>query len=332
MKRRDSVSCWGAVRPSPASWGASVKTFFISHPDCLRHRAPSDHPECPERLDAIDDQLIASGLEPWLRHREAPLVTREQLLRVHDAAYVDALEQGIPGPGRWATLDGGDTYVGEHSLVAAQRAAGAVVLGVDLVLENSTHTAFCSVRPPGHHAGRDYGMGFCLFNNVAVGSMHALEAHGLARVAIVDFDVHHGNGTEDIVRDDPRFLFCSSFQHPFYPHTGADTRSENVINLPLPRDTDGSALRAVATERWFPALEAFDPDLVMISAGFDGHLEDDMANFRLVEADYEWLTRKLHGIAKRQCEGRLVSVLEGGYALSALGRSVVAHLKVLTEE
>ena len=308
-----------------------MKTFFISHPDCALHRAPSEHPECPERLAAIDDQLIASGIEPWLRHWEAPLVTREQLLRVHDAEYVDALEAGIPEPGRWVTLDGGDTYVGEHSLRAAQRAAGAAVLGVDLVLAHSTHTAFCAVRPPGHHAGRDYGMGFCLFNNVAVGAAHALEAHGLSRVAIVDFDVHHGNGTEDIFRDDARVLFCSSFQHPFYPHTGADTRSENILNLPMPRDTDGAALRSVVAERCLPALEAFRPELIMISAGFDGHLEDDMANFRLVEADYEWLTQQLHDIAKRHCEGRLVSVLEGGYALSALGRSVVAHLKVLAE-
>jgi acetoin utilization deacetylase AcuC-like enzyme len=308
-----------------------MKTFFISHADCALHRAPSGHPECPERLAAIDDQLIASGIEPWLRHREAPLVTREQLLRVHDAAYVDALEAGIPEPGHWATLDGGDTYVGEHSLKAAQRAAGAVVLGVDLVLAHSTHTAFCAVRPPGHHAGRDYGMGFCLFNNVAVGAAHALEAYGLSRVAIVDFDVHHGNGTEDIFRDDARVLFCSSFQHPFYPHTGADTRSENILNLPMPRDTDGAALRSVVAERCLPALEAFRPELIMVSAGFDGHLEDDMANFRLVEADYEWLTGALYDIAKRHCEGRLVSVLEGGYALSALGRSVVAHLKVLAE-
>lgn len=308
-----------------------MKLFFISHPHCLQHRAPSAHPECPERLAAIDDQLIASGLEPWLRHREAPLVTREQLLRVHDAAYIDALEEGVPGAGRWVTLDGGDTYYGEHSLEAARRAAGAVVLGVDLVLENATHTAFCSVRPPGHHAGRDYGMGFCVFNNVAIGALHALEGHGLSRVAIVDFDVHHGNGTEDIVRNDPRLLFCSSFQHPFYPHTGADCRSTNVINLPLPRDTDGASLRAVVAERCLPALDAFRPELVLVSAGFDGHLEDDMANFRLVEADYEWLTREIYGVARRHCEGRLVSVLEGGYNLSALGRSVVAHLKVLTE-
>ncbi len=308
-----------------------MKTFFISHPDCALHRAPSSHPECPERLAAIDDQLIASGVEPWLRHREAPLVTREQLLRVHDAEYIDALEAGVPETGRWATLDGGDTYVGEHSLKAAQRAAGAVILGVDLVLENSTHTAFCAVRPPGHHAGRDYGMGFCLFNNVAVGAAHALEVHGLSRVAIVDFDVHHGNGTEDIFRDDGRVLFCSSFQHPFYPHTGADTRSENVLNLPLPRDTDGAALRSAVEQRWLPALEAFQPELILVSAGFDGHLEDDMANFRLVEADYEWLTRQLYGLAGRHCEGRLVSTLEGGYNLSALGRSVAIHLKVLAE-
>ncbi len=308
-----------------------MKTFFISHPDCALHRAPLEHPECPERLAAIDDQLIASGIEPWLRHREAPLVTREQLLRVHDAEYVDALAAGVPEPGHWVTLDDGDTFMGEHSLQAAQRAAGAAVLGVDLVLAHSTHTAFCAVRPPGHHAGRDYGMGFCLFNNVAVGVAHALEAHGLSRVAIVDFDVHHGNGTEDIFRDDARVLFCSSFQHPFYPHTGADTRSENVLNLPMPRDTDGTALRSVVAERCLPALEAFRPELIMVSAGFDGHLEDDMANFRLVEADYEWFTQQLHEIAKRHCEGRLVSMLEGGYALSALGRSVVAHLKVLTE-
>lgn len=308
-----------------------MKTFFISHPDCALHRAPFEHPECPARLAAIDDQLIASGIEPWLRHREAPLVTREQLLRVHDAEYIDALEAGVPEPGHWATLDGGDTYVGEHSLKAAQRAAGAVVLGVDLVLANSTHTAFCAVRPPGHHAGRDYGMGFCLFNNVAIGAAHALEAHGLSRVAIVDFDVHHGNGTEDIFRDDARVFFCSSFQHPFYPNTGADTRSENILNLPLPRDTDGAALRNVVEERCFPALEAFQPELILVSAGFDGHLEDDMANFRLVEADYEWFTQQLHDIAGRHCEGRLVSTLEGGYNLSALGRSVATHLKVLAE-
>lgn len=308
-----------------------MNVFLISHPHCLWHRAPSAHPECPERVTAIDDQLIANGIEPFLRHKEAPLVTREQLLRVHDAAYIDALEAGIPQAGEWATLDGGDTYVGEHSMEAASRAAGAVVLGVDLILQHSTHSAFCNVRPPGHHAGRDYGMGFCLFNNIAIGAAHALEAHGLSRVAIVDFDVHHGNGTEDIFRDEPRVLFCSSFQHPFYPNRGGDTSSDHILNLPLPRDTDGAAWRQAIEAQCLPALEAFRPELILVSAGFDGHIEDDMANFRLVEADYEWCTRELHELARRHCDGRLVSVLEGGYALSALARSAATHVKVLTE-
>ncbi|AHE97728.1 histone deacetylase family protein [Thioalkalivibrio paradoxus] len=308
-----------------------MKLFFISHPDCPRHRGPGYHPESPERLAAIDDQLIASGIEPWLRHREAPYATREQLLRVHSAEYLDALAGAVPGPGEWTTLDGGDTYFGEHSLDAAHRAAGAVVLAVDLVLANSTHTAFCSVRPPGHHAGADYGMGFCVFNNVAVGAAHAMEGHGLSRVAIVDFDVHHGNGTEDIFRDEPRVLFCSSFQHPFYPHRGADTVSDHILNLPLPAGTDGAALRAAVEQHWLPALDAFRPELILVSAGFDGHLEDDMASFRLVESDYAWLTGALYDLAKRHCDGRLVSVLEGGYNLSALSRSVAAHLKVLSE-
>lgn len=308
-----------------------MHVYFISHPACMRHQAPAPHPECPERLGAIEDQLIASGVEPWLYHREAPPATREQLLRVHEAAYLDAVAAAVPPPGRWVALDSGDTYFGEHSLEAAYRAAGAVVMGVDRVLGRDTHTAFCSVRPPGHHAGPGYGMGFCVFNNVAVGAAHALEAHGLSRVAIVDFDVHHGNGTEDIFRDDPRVLFCSSFQHPYYPHSGADTRSEHILNLPMPRGTDGAALRAAVAERWLPALDAFRPELILISAGFDGHLEDDMADFRLVEADYEWLTRELRAIASRHCEGRIVSTLEGGYNLSALGRSVAAHLRVFTE-
>lgn len=308
-----------------------MNVYFLSHPVCLEHRAPMSHPECPERLGAIDDQLIASGIEPWVRHVEAPEATREQLLRVHDAAYLDALEAGVPAPGHWVTLDGGDTFFGEHSLEAALRAAGAVVHGVDLVMARETHTAFCSVRPPGHHAGRDYGMGFCVFNNVAVGAAHALAAHGLSRVAIVDFDVHHGNGTEDIFRGDPRVLFCSSFQHPFYPNLGADTPRDHILNLPLPRDTDGEQLCRAVEESWLPAIDSFQPELILVSAGFDAHLEDDMANFRLVEADYEWLTRKLRELALRHCEGRMVSTLEGGYNLSALGRSVATHLKALTE-
>lgn len=309
-----------------------MKLFYISHSDCSRHEVPLGHPEASARMDAIEDRLIAAGIEPWLRHREAPLVTREQLLRVHTAAYLDSLEAKQPAEGEWAVIDGGDTYMGPHSLTAAKRSAGGVVLGVDLVLEHSTHTAFCCGRPPGHHAGRDYGMGFCFYNNVAVGAAHALEAHGLKRVAIIDFDVHHGNGTEDIFQDDERVLFCSSFQHPFYPNRGGTMQSDRIINIPLPRDSDGMALRQAVSERCLPAIDAFRPEMILVSAGFDGHLEDEMANFRLVEADYEWITRELFALAREHCDGRLVSTLEGGYDLSALGRSVAAHLKVLTED
>jgi len=306
-----------------------MSVYFISHPDCQEHQVPSHHPECPERLSAIGDQLIASGVDPWLVHRDAPLASREQLLRVHSAEYLDELQAQQPGPGDMACVDGGDTFIGEHSLRAATRAAGAVVLGVDLVMEGRGDAAFCSVRPPGHHATRDRAMGFCLYNNIAVGAAHALQAHGLERVAIVDFDVHHGNGTDDIFLQEPRVLFCSSFQHPFYPHEGTEDRGGRRVNVPLPAGTRGEAFREAVRGQWLPALEGFSPQLILISAGFDGHLEDDMAGFGLVEADYEWVSAELRAVAQRHCEGRIVSSLEGGYALSALGRSVVAHLKAL---
>ncbi len=307
-----------------------MSLYFISHPACLEHHTPAHHPERPERLSAIDDQLITSGLGMWLDHREAPRVTREQLLRVHDGAYLDELAGLRPGPDETLCIDGGDTYVSAGSLEAASRAAGAVVHGVDLVMGDARNVAFCSVRPPGHHAGRDQAMGFCLYNNIAVGAAHALEAHGLERVAIADFDVHHGNGTDDIFLHEPRVLLCSTFQHPYYPHAGAEDRhGAPRVNVPLPAGTRGAAYRAAVSDRWLPALDAFRPQLLLISAGFDGHLEDDMAGFALVEADYEWVTRELRGIAERHAGGRIVSVLEGGYALSALGRSVVAHLKAL---
>jgi acetoin utilization deacetylase AcuC-like enzyme len=308
-----------------------MQLFFISHPACAQHRAPSAHPECPERLAAIDDQLMSSGIEPFLLHREAPPVTREQLLRVHSPDYLDTLMGLDVRDGQWTHLDGGDTYFGAGSLEAAYRAAGAGVLAVDLVLGAQSHKAFCSVRPPGHHAGRDYAMGFCVFNNVAIAAAHALATSALERVAIVDFDVHHGNGTEDIFRGDPRVLFCSTFQHPFYPHSGADSETANVVNVPLPRDTQGARFRTAVEEQVLPALETFKPQLLLISAGFDGHLEDEMANFRLVEADYAWVTRALVEVADRHADGRVVSMLEGGYALSALARSVVAHLRALAE-
>ncbi|MGD2119461.1 MAG: histone deacetylase family protein [Chromatiales bacterium] len=301
---------------------------LISHPDCLLHSMGPHHPESPARLYAIQDQLVASGLDILLQHVEAPLVTREQLLRVHDADYVDEVFNQQPDDGIiW--LDAGDTGMNRHSLNAARHAAGAVVMGVDIVLSDELNKAFCNVRPPGHHATHDQAMGFCIFNNIAVGAAHALEQHGLQRVLIIDFDVHHGNGTEDIFRHDKRILLCSSFQHPFYPNTGADTHSDHIINMPLTSGTDGAAWRSAIETHWLDAIEVFRPELILISAGFDGHAEDDMANFRLVEADYRWLTSKLVDVADRHCQGRIVSSLEGGYQLSALGRSVAAHIDAL---
>ncbi|MCR4376464.1 MAG: histone deacetylase family protein [Rhodospirillales bacterium] len=302
----------------------------ISHPACKLHDMGSLHPECPARLDAIEDQLISSGLSYVLGRREAPQATREELERVHDPAYIDHVFAVSPSSGL-AALDG-DTSMGPHSLEAALRAAGAVVCGVDLVMNQEASAVFCAVRPPGHHAERGRAMGFCIFNNVAIGAAYALDVKGLERVAIVDFDVHHGNGTEDIFKDDARVLFCSSFQHPFYPYSGADTVNPHIINLPFPAGASGSDFRERVEAEWLPALEQFAPQLIFISAGFDGHVEDDMSDMRLREQDYAWITERLIEIAQRHADGRIVSVLEGGYALHALARSVVTHLKAFLHE
>jgi len=304
---------------------------FISHPDCARHRVAAHHPETAERLAAVEDRLIASGLDSVVQHFDAPLVEREELARVHTEAYIDWIEASAPGRDEMVCLDEGDTVMTLHSLAAARRAAGAAVLGVDLVMEDRAHAGFCCVRPPGHHAERARAMGFCIFNNVAVGAAHALEHHGLDRVAIVDFDVHHGNGTEQIFRNDPRVLFCSTFQHPFYPFTGHEAETANLVDAPLPAGTKGGEFRAAIEEHWLPALEDFRPQLLMISAGFDGHADEDMAHFMLLDEDYVWITRRLVEAAQRHAEGRIVSCLEGGYALSALGRSAVAHVKALAD-
>jgi acetoin utilization deacetylase AcuC-like enzyme len=286
------------------------------------------HPECPARIHAIEDQLIASGLFGYLQHHEAPEVTREQLLRVHAAAYVDAIAAAAPQQGR-VELDG-DTSMNPYSYPAALRAAGAAVMGVDLVMAGKVENAFCNVRPPGHHAERARAMGFCIFNNVAVAAAHALEAHGLSRVAIADFDVHHGNGTEEIFHDDARVMLCSTFQHPFYPYVGADSGNDHMINVPLPAGTGSEGFREAVTSRWLPALEDFKPELLLISAGFDAHREDDMAMLRLADADYAWVTEQLKKLAYKHCHRRIVSTLEGGYELHALGRSATAHIKVLS--
>lgn len=297
---------------------------YISHHDCESHDVGIAHPESPARLRAIQDHLIATGLDLALRHYNAPKVTREQLQRVHDADYVESVFARAPEEGIvW--LDP-DTGMMPKTLNAALRAAGAAVLAAELVSGTEAHQAFCAVRPPGHHAEHNRAMGFCLFNNVAVGVAHALEELGMERVAIVDFDVHHGNGTEDIFRDDDRVLLCSSFRHPFYPFTGADTESDHIVNVPLEGGADGAVFRKAVEERWLPALHEFKPQMLFISAGFDAHAADDMGGLRLLEHDYQWVTAELKKIMLEYGEGRIVSLLEGGYELGALARSVAAHL------
>lgn len=285
------------------------------------------HPECPERLTAISDRMIASGIDAYLVHYEAPAATRAQISRVHGAAYIEAIEEASPQEG--LHFIDPDTALNPHTLTAARHAAGAVVQAVDLVLGGECKTAFCAVRPPGHHAERRRAMGFCIFNSVAIGAAHALAAHGLERVAVVDFDVHHGNGTEDIFQGDPRVLMVSTFQHPLYPYCGLDNPAPNMVNVPLAAGAGSDAFRAAVRERWLPALDAHRPELILISAGFDAHREDPLAGLKFTEADYAWVTRELLAVAARHGQGRVVSSLEGGYALSALGRSATEHLREL---
>lgn len=304
-----------------------MTTALISHPACAKHDMGDGHPECPERLAAISDQLIASGLDPFLVHVEAPEASLHELARVHPAGHVLELLESAP-PAGYVALDA-DTLMNPHTPGAALHAAGAVVRAVDMVVNHEADNAFCAVRPPGHHACVARPMGFCFFNNVAVGVRHAQTAYGLKRIAVVDFDVHHGNGTEDIFAGDRSVLMCSFFQHPFYPGSGASPMGANMVNVPVPAGSGGEAIREIVEYRWLPALEKFRPQMIFISAGFDAHREDDLGQLRLVESDYAWITGQLREIARRFSRGRIVSVLEGGYNLSALGRSVAAHVRVL---
>ena len=285
------------------------------------------HPECPERLDAVQDRLISSGLDALIEHHLAPAVTREQLSRVHAAHYIDEIEEASPESGVHY-LDP-DTALNPDSLDAARHGAGALILATDLVIGGKRDSAFCAVRPPGHHATRDRAMGFCLFNNVAVGVAHALEHHGLARAAVVDFDVHHGNGTEDIFAGDDRVVMTGTFQYPLYPYSGVEPLGPNMHNVPLSPGSGSDAFRKAFVEVCLPALEAHRPEIIFVSAGFDAHREDPLANLQLTDDDYAWVTSRIAEVAVRHAGGRIVSTLEGGYALSALGRSATAHVRVL---
>ena len=306
-----------------------MRTAYITHTDCRDHDTGPDHPECAGRLHAIEDQFIASGLDGVLRRVDAPLVSDEQLLRVHPQRYIDTIRGSVPETG-YARLDP-DTVIGPKSLNAAMRAAGAVIAAVDLVMKGDISSAFCGVRPPGHHAESTRSMGFCLFNNIAVGAAHALAAHSLQKVAIVDFDVHHGNGTEEIFADESRILFCSSFQHPFYPFTRLLENTANRISVPLDAGAGSDEFRAAVSNHWLPALAAFEPEIVFVSAGFDAHADDEMSQVYLTDADYRWVSKKIVAAANNSSSGRIVSVLEGGYELRSLARCVDAHIRVLMD-
>ncbi len=296
------------------------------------------HPECPERLDAIEDRLLISGVGDTLDRREAPAAALSDLELAHDRMHIaalrgltDRLKEDITAGGpSYAQIDP-DTSLNEHTWNAALRAAGAALAATDAVIAGEIDNAFCAVRPPGHHALHHKAMGFCFFNNVAVAARYALARHGLQRVAVVDFDVHHGNGTEDILSNDPRVLMVGFFQHPFYPYSGTEHPAANMLNVPVPAYTKGQAVRDLIDMHWIPKLEAFAPEMIFISAGFDAHRDDDLGLMGLVEQDYAWITSRIKHVALRHARGRIVSCLEGGYNLGALGRSVEAHIRVLAD-
>lgn len=300
---------------------------YISHRECLRHDTGEGHPENARRISAIEDRFLATGLLDVLRYIDAPEVTEPQLLRVHTAAHLQTLDAMAPTSG-YARLDP-DTIISSDSLSAARRAAGAVVAAVDLVVGGDMESAFCCVRPPGHHAESNRAMGFCLYNNIAVGVAHALEEHGLEKVAVVDFDVHQGNGTEEIFQDDDRVLFCSTFQHPFFPFTTPLENAANRVNVPLDATAKSAEFRAAISEQWLPVLSDFQPQMVFVSAGFDAHQDDDMSYVSLTDADFHWVSEQIAGVAAKSASGRIVSVLEGGYELDSLARCAELHVRVL---
>jgi acetoin utilization deacetylase AcuC-like enzyme len=314
------------------------KTGYFTHRDCWKHDMGGGHPECPQRLDAIEDRLLLTGVGDALERCDVPLATFSQITRAHSAAHLEHLEalsqrlvaDAPAGGPDHAQLDP-DTVLMHYTVLAARRAAGAAIAATDAVMAGELENAFCAVRPPGHHACREQAMGFCFLNNVAIAARHAIEEHGLERVAIVDFDVHHGNGTENILAGDPRVLMVGIFQHPFYPFSGTDHPAANMLNLPVPAYTKGMDVRELIEMMWMPRLEEFRPQMIFVSAGFDAHREDDLGQLRLNENDFAWITERVRAVAQRHAHGRIVSMLEGGYNLDALARSVEAHVRVLAD-
>lgn len=314
------------------------KTGYYSHRECWKHEMGAGHPECPERLDAIEDRLLVTGVSDALERREAPEASLADIELAHDRMHVAALrgltdrlaEERLAGGPAHTQVDP-DTSINVHTWSAALHAAGAALAATDAVLAGELENAFCCVRPPGHHATRSKAMGFCFFNNVAIAAKYALQRHNLKRVAVVDFDVHHGNGTEDILAGDDRALMCSFFQHPFFPYSGDQNPAANMCNIPVPAYTRGMDVRELIEMTWIPRLEAFQPEMIFVSAGFDAHREDDMGQMGLTEQDFAWITQRIKDIARRFSKGRIVSCLEGGYVMAPLARSVEAHVRVLAD-
>ncbi len=314
------------------------KTGYYTHNLCRKHEMGPGHPECPERISAIEDRLLISGVFDALERLEAPPASYSDIELAHDRMYIAAMrgltdrliEEHQAGGPEYAQIDT-DTSINSYTFDAARLSAGAALAATDAVIAGQLENAFCAIRPPGHHAMREKAMGFCFFNNVAIAALHALQRRGLKRVAVIDFDVHHGNGTEDILAGDERVLMVSFFQHPFYPFSGDKEPASNMLNIPVPAYTKGMEVRELVEMMWIPRLEAFKPEMLFISAGFDAHREDDMGQMGLTENDYTWITERLKDVARRFCNGRMVSCLEGGYMMSPLARSVEAHLRVLAD-
>tara|TARA_B110000014_G_scaffold262855_1_gene257889 strand:+ start:3014 stop:3949 length:936 start_codon:yes stop_codon:yes gene_type:complete len=304
---------------------------IIGHYKCGDHNMGEHHPENAKRLTAINDQLIRSGLDYVVRQFDANPIDTKWLKLAHSDAYIKHIFDNAPHTGTFQLDD--DTLMMPSTLPAALLSAGAAIDAVDLVMEGTLKSAFCATRPPGHHAEHNKGMGFCFFNNVALAAEYAKNVYQVKRIAILDFDVHHGNGTEDIILNKVStpsdYLFCSTYQYPFYPFQMKESNTPPIINTPLDATTKSEGFKQAITEKWLPAIQAFKPELIFISAGFDAHSEDEMSQISLVDSDYRWITDEIKKLADEHCQGRIISVLEGGYAHSALGRSVVAHINGL---
>lgn len=307
-----------------------AKTAFITHPSCQLHEMGEHHFEVPGRLSVIEDALIAQRLADFLVYRDAPAIDFPLIASVHSQQHIDWLVKHAEKTQDYFAIDD-DTVINPHTLTAARHAAGAGIIAIDGIFNQSFDNAFCAVRPPGHHAEHDRSMGFCIFNNIAIAAHYAMQRFNVERIAIVDFDVHHGNGTEDIFGSNNNILFCSSYQDRLYPEKIDPHAHENCLHSPLPPGTTSRVFRDCYESTIFPAIDAFKPDLILISAGFDGHKDDPLADWMLVDADYGWVTRRLKAMAEQHCEGRILSFMEGGYNLSALSICVVAHLKALMD-